>query len=178
MGSSSRRQGILMKPSYNTRNLNNDDDPMSSLSSLPSLPEADSNNLNTIDEENPEEVQEVKSFLHRHDSHHDSDGDDDDYSSSSVGELKYRMQSEPEKDESNTNFFGNRLFKKPTSTTTTPTPTSKPTTAASPQRRVKTTENNMYRESMMSVDTHPGGTRKPLKNWYRKLVIKQSLVTV
>ena len=27
---------------------------------------------------------------------------------------------------------------------------------------------------MISVDTLPGETRKPLKNWYRKLVIKQS----
>ena len=104
MGSSSRRQGILMKPSYNNRNLINDDPSMSSLSSLPDM---DSSNLNTIDEENPEEEQEVKSFLHRHDSHHDSDGDndDDDDSNSSVDELKYRMQSKPENDESHTIFF-------------------------------------------------------------------------
>ena len=106
MGSSSRRQGILMKPSYNNRNLTNDDPSMSSLSSLPDM---DSSNLNTIDEENPEEEQEVKSFLHRHDSHHDSDGDndndDDDDSNSSVDELKYRMQSKPENDESHTNFL-------------------------------------------------------------------------
>ena len=104
MGSSSRRQGILMKPSYNNRNLTNDDPSMSSLSSLPDM---DSSNLNTIDEENPEEEQEVKSLLHRHDSHHDSDGDndDDDDSNSSVDELKYRMQSKPENDESHTIFF-------------------------------------------------------------------------
>ena len=173
-GSSSRRQGILTKPSYNNRNLIDDDPSMSSLSSLPDM---DSSNLNTIDEENPEEEQEVKSFLHRRDSHHDSDGDndDDDDSNPSVDELKYRMQSKPENDESHTNFFfGNRLFKKhsPTSTTTT---TSKPTMAASPQRRVRTAaKGNKYRESMISVDTLPGGTRKPLKNWHQKLVIKQS----
>ena len=47
--------------------------------------------------------------------------------------------------------------------------------AASPQRRVRTAaKSNKYRESMISVDTLPGGTRKPLKNWHRKLVIKQS----
>jgi hypothetical protein len=173
MGSSSRRQGILMKPSYNTRNLNFDCRMSTSLSSLP---EIDITNLDTIDEENPE-VQEVKTFLHRHDSHHDSDDDDDDDdddSSSSVDEFKYRMQIEPEKEGSNANFFGNRLFKKPTTATATAATSKPPTTAASPTKRVKTTKYNKYRDSMISVDTNPGGTRKPLRNWYRTIVIKQS----
>lgn len=150
-----------MKPAYATKDLSIDND-MSSLNSLPEI----ENNLDTIDEDNPDvQVQEVKTFLEKHDSHENDFDGDSDYYIPGTNELNH---SEAEKDNSHLSFLGNRLLRKSS-------PPQKPIPVTPPQKRFEIPqESDMYndRDSMSTIET--GAPKKPLKTWYRGLVIHQS----
>ena len=139
--------------------------------------ESANHHLATIEEDvATPKMQEGKSFWGKDDSkNYDGDSDsnididrDTDSDSNSDNDSSQELTfSEPEKTKQHVNFFGNKLFEKYSN---------KPKKTRYRESNSENGISGMYRQSMMSVETEnfEGGTVKPLKTWYRSLVIRQS----